>query len=360
VETGVLTRHSAGEAGCYHGLCLAVRDVSSVAATVSGGSTAHEESSLIEVTNLTKYYGQRAAIHDLSFSVKQGEILGLLGPNGAGKTTTMRILTGYMPPSAGIARVAGYDAFKDSLKLRQHIGYLPERVPLYEDMTVTAYLRYAGRIHGMAGKAIAERLDELLQLCHVVEFRDRLIGKLSRGQRQRVGIAQALIHDPEVVVLDEPTVGLDPRQIIETRALIKSLAGRHTVVLSTHILPEVSVVASEVVIIHEGHVIAQDTPQNLTARLQAGHSYRLVVRGPVEAVRKALAGQPGVTSVEARERDDGTAEWVLQSDATDDLREGLAAMVVGKGWGLRELATLGMSLEDIYLKLTTEEATEAA
>jgi ABC-2 type transport system ATP-binding protein len=315
---------------------------------------------LIEVTNLTKYYGQRAAIHDLTFSVKQGEILGLLGPNGAGKTTTMRILTGYMPPSAGGAVVAGYDAFKDSLRLREHIGYLPERVPLYEDMTVVSYLRYAGRIHGMSRAGISGRLDELLPLCHVYEFRDRLIGKLSRGQRQRVGIAQALVHDPEVVVLDEPTVGLDPRQIIETRALIKSLAGRHTVVLSTHILPEVSVVASEVVIIHEGRVIAQDTPQNLMARLQAGQSYRMVVRGPLEAVRDVLADQAGVSSIEARERDDGTAEWLIQSEADEDLRETLAAAVVGQGFGLRELATLGMSLEEVYLKLTTEETIEAA
>lgn len=315
---------------------------------------------MIEVTNLTKYYGQRAAIHDLTFSVKQGEILGLLGPNGAGKTTTMRILTGYMPPSSGGAIVAGYDAFKDSLRLREHIGYLPERVPLYEDMTVVSYLRYAGRIHGMSRAGISGRLDELLPLCHVYEFRDRLIGKLSRGQRQRVGIAQALVHDPEVVVLDEPTVGLDPRQIIETRALIKSLAGRHTVVLSTHILPEVSVVASEVVIIHEGHVIAQDTPQNLMARLQAGQSYRMVVRGPLESVRELLADQAGVSSVEARERDDGTTEWLIQSDANEDLRETLAAAVVGQGFGLRELATLGMSLEEVYLKLTTEEAIEAA
>lgn len=315
---------------------------------------------MIEVTNLTKYYGQRAAINDLSFTVKQGEILGLLGPNGAGKTTTMRILTGYMPPSAGSAVVAGYDAFKDSLKLRQHIGYLPERVPLYEDMTVTSYLRYAGRIHGMSRPSIAGRLDELLPLCHVFEFRDRLIGKLSRGQRQRVGIAQALVHDPDVVVLDEPTVGLDPRQIIETRALIKSLAGRHTVVLSTHILPEVSVVASEVVIIHEGRVIVQDTPQNLMARLQAGQSYRLVVRGPIEAVREMLAAQPGISSVEVRDREDGTAEWLIQSEATTDLREELAAAVVGQGWGLRELGALGMSLEEVYLKLTTEEVVEAA
>ena len=315
---------------------------------------------MIEVTNLTKYYGQRAAIHDLSFSVKQGEILGLLGPNGAGKTTTMRILTGYMPPSSGTAVVAGYDAFKDSLRLREHIGYLPERVPLYEDMTVSAYLRYAGRIHGMARGSIAGRLDELLPLCHVYAFRDRLIGKLSRGQRQRVGIAQAIIHDPEVVVLDEPTVGLDPRQIIETRALIKSLAGRHTVVLSTHILPEVSVVASEVVIIHEGHVIAQDTPQNLMARLQAGQSYRMVVRGAVEAVREALASQRGISSLDAQEREDGTAEWLIQSDIDEDIREELAALVVGQGFGLRELSTLGMSLEEVYLKLTTEDVIEAA
>ena len=319
-----------------------------------------KESSLIEVTNLTKYYGQRAAIHDLSFSVKQGEILGLLGPNGAGKTTTMRILTGYMPPSSGVAIVAGYDAFKDSLRLREHIGYLPERVPLYEDMTVASYLRYAGRIHGMSRGSIGGRLDELLPLCHVYEFRDRLIGKLSRGQRQRVGIAQAIVHDPEVVVLDEPTVGLDPRQIIETRALIKSLAGRHTVVLSTHILPEVSVVASEVVIIHEGHVIAQDTPQNLMARLQAGQSYRMVVRGAVEAVREALASQRGISSLDAQEREDGTAEWLIQSDIDEDIREELAALIVGQGFGLRELTTLGMSLEEVYLKLTTEDAVEAA
>ncbi len=315
---------------------------------------------MIEVNELTKFYGNRAAIRDLTFSVKPGEILGLLGPNGAGKTTTMRILTGFMPPSSGSAKVAGYDALKDSLKLRQHIGYLPERVPLYEDMTVTSYLRYAGRIHGMRRQAIESRLEDLLPQCRVAEFRDRLIGKLSRGQRQRVGLAQALVHDPDVLVLDEPTVGLDPRQIIETRALIKSLAGKHTVVLSTHILPEVSMVASQVIIIHEGHVIAQDTPENLTHRLQSGQSVRLVVRGPATEVEAALQAYPGVTRVESRALDDGSNEWRVQSADQDDPREGLASLVVQHGWGLRELAPLGMSLEEIYLKLTTQEEAEAA
>ncbi|MCL4508808.1 MAG: ABC transporter ATP-binding protein [Chloroflexi bacterium] len=315
---------------------------------------------MIEVKELTKFYGPRAAIADLTFTLEQGRILGLLGPNGAGKTTTMRILTGYMPPSSGVARVAGCDAFRDSLALRRHIGYLPERVPLYEDMTVDSYLQYCGRIHGVKGVTLGRRVREIVETCNAGEFHDRLIGKLSRGQRQRVGIAQALIHDPDVVILDEPTVGLDPRQIIETRQLIKSLGGRHTVVLSSHILPEVNAIADEVVIIHEGHVVAQDSPANLTQRLQGEQRYHLTVRGPLDDIVRTIKEQEWVRKAEGRSSAWDVCELTVHAADSTDIREQLAALIVTAGWGLRELTTTGLSLEEVYLKLTTEEEIEAA
>lgn len=318
-------------------------------------------SNVIEAENLTKLYGPRAAILDLSFTVAQGRILGLLGPNGAGKTTTMRILTGYMPPTHGTARVAGCDAFRDSLGLRRHIGYLPERVPLYDDMTVVAYLEYSGRIHRMSYPQLRQRVLDVCEMLNVMDLRDRLIGKLSRGQRQRVGIAQALLHEPEVLILDEPTVGLDPRQIIETRQLIKSLGGRHTVVLSSHILPEVSQIADEVVIIYEGRVVAQDSPEQLTLRLQSEQTYALVVRGPREKIEPALQRHPAIAGCTAEPLDTDVTRYHIHPKANSDtLIEELAAFVVKFGWGLRELAVVRPTLEEVYLKLTTEEDVDAA
>lgn len=318
-------------------------------------------SNVIEVENLTKIYGSRAAILDLSFTVAQGRILGLLGPNGAGKTTTMRILTGYMPPTRGSAHVAGCDAFKDSLELRRHIGYLPERVPLYDDMTVVTYLEYAGRIHRMCHPQLRQRVLDVCEMLNVMDLRGRLIGKLSRGQRQRVGIAQALLHDPEVLILDEPTVGLDPRQIIETRQLIKSLGGQHTVVLSSHILPEVSQIADEVVIIYEGRVVAQDSPEQLTLRLQSEQTYDVVVRGPQEKVEAALRHHPVIASFTTDPLDTNVTRYHIHPKANSDtLIEELATLVVQSGWGLRELIAVRPTLEEVYLKLTTEEDIEAA
>ncbi|MPZ15270.1 MAG: ATP-binding cassette domain-containing protein, partial [Chloroflexi bacterium] len=223
---------------------------------------------MITVDRLTKYYGRVAAVDDISFEVERGEILGFLGPNGAGKTTTMRILSGYMPPTDGRATVAGYDVFKQSLEARRHIGYLPETVPLYPEMTPKSYLDFMGKIRGLDGRTRRARIDDVADKCKIADMMNRLIGKLSKGYRQRVGLAQALLSDPDVLILDEPTIGLDPRQIVETRQVIKNLGGEHTVILSTHILPEVSMVCERIVIIDRGKLAAIDTPENLQRRMR--------------------------------------------------------------------------------------------
>ena len=238
---------------------------------------------MIEVQNLTKDYGQVTAVDRVSFTVNEGEILGFLGPNGAGKTTTMRILTGYMPATSGTARIAGFDVATDSLEVRRHIGYLPEAPPLYPDMTVEAYLDFVLRIKNVPAEKRRSRITDALEKTGLVDKRSQLIKRLSRGYKQRVGLAQALVHDPGVIILDEPTVGLDPKQIIEVRHLIKSLAGSHTIILSTHILPEVSMTCDRVVIINKGKIAAVDTPQNLTAQLKGGQKIQIVVRGPGKA-----------------------------------------------------------------------------
>lgn len=309
---------------------------------------------MIEVDGLTKYYGDHKAIDGISFQVHAGEILGFLGPNAAGKTTTMRILTGFLPASSGTARVAGFDVVRQSLQVRKNIGYLPETVPLYTDMTVRDYLDFMSRIRGLSGKRKSQRISYVMDVCHVSDVAGTLIGKLSKGYRQRVGLAQALISDPPVLVLDEPTVGLDPKQIIETRQLIKQLGREHTIILSTHILPEVSMTCHRVVIINEGKVVAVDTPDNLTRRLKGAERIEMEVRGPREAVQKCLSGVPGVTHVEAAERGD-VHRYYVESEVNRDVREHLAAAIVNNGWGLLQLRSVGMSLEEIFLKLTTSE-----
>lgn len=317
---------------------------------------------MIEIEHLTKEYPNRVAVKDLTFRVAKGEILGFLGPNGAGKTTTMRMLTGYLPPTSGRASVAGFDIFTQSLEARRHIGYLPENVPLYTDMTVQSYLKFQGKIRGLSGKALASRLDYVLQATHIEDRRDQLIQKLSKGYRQRVGLAQALIHNPDVLILDEPTVGLDPRQIIEVRELIKGLGGDHTIILSTHILPEVSVTANRVVIINNGQIVATDTPENLTHHLQGGQTVKVVVRGPAEAVRQQIGKLPKVRRVDSARSGDGLVSLTVTGAEGADVREDVARTVVRGNWGLLELSAASMSLEEIYLKLTTEEepAAEAA
>jgi len=303
---------------------------------------------MIQVDNLTKYYGDVAAIRDVSFSVDKGEILAFLGPNGAGKTTTMRILTAYMPPSAGSAQVAGYDVFNDSLEVRRRVGYMPETVPLYPEMTVRSYLDFAARLRGVDDRR--KRVEAAMETCHVADYAEMAIGKLSKGYRQRVGLAQALIHDPEILILDEPTLGLDPKQIIEVRELIRSLGGERTIILSTHILSEASQVCGRVVIINEGQIVAEDTPERLTARLKGRERVYLQVSQPSAEVEAALQAIEGVATVEAK----GNGGYEIESVLGADRRAEIAAAIVEGGWGLLEIRPLGMSLEEIFLKLTTE------
>ncbi|HZR98753.1 MAG TPA: ABC transporter ATP-binding protein [Chloroflexota bacterium] len=310
---------------------------------------------MIKVEHLTKYYGPRAAVRDLTFDVAKGEILGFLGPNGAGKTTTMRILTGYMPASSGTATVAGYDVFRQSIEARRHIGYLPESVPLYTEMEVADYLRFMARIRGVPGRNQRPRVDYVMEALNLTHVRDRIIGKLSKGYRQRVGIAQALVADPDVLILDEPTIGLDPVQIIETRNLIRSLAGNHTVILSTHILPEVSATCQRVLIINDGEIAAEDTPDNLTRRLRGAETLQLEVRGPREAVAGQLRSLPNVMDVTVSGGANGTNTYTVACALGHDLREQLAATIVGQGWGLLELRPVRLSLEEIFLEIITEE-----
>ena len=314
---------------------------------------------MITVEHLTKHYGPVVAVNDVSFDVPKGEILGFLGPNGAGKTTTMRVLTGYIPPTGGRATVAGYDVFTQSLDARRHIGYLPETVPLYPEMTPKGYLNFMGKIRGMDGKTRRARIDDVAEKCKIVDMLNRHIGKLSKGYRQRVGLAQALLANPDVLILDEPTIGLDPRQIVETRNVIKGLAGEHTVILSTHILPEVSMTCDRVVIIDRGRVVAIDTPDNLQRRMRGAEALDVEVRGPAEAVRAALESIPRVITVQERRNGADTCMFSLECEVGSDVREQVAQTVVSKGWGLRELRPGSVSLEEIFVQLVTAEAAVA-
>ncbi|MEB3336058.1 MAG: ABC transporter ATP-binding protein [Leptolyngbyaceae bacterium] len=313
---------------------------------------------MIDVEHLSKVYGSVPAIQDVTFAVEPGEILGFLGPNGAGKTTTMRILAGYLPATAGVAKVAGYDVHENSMAARQRIGYLPENPPLYPEMTVEGFLYFVARIKGVSAGDRARQVQSALQRCNLLEKRRVLIRKLSKGFRQRVGIAQAIVHDPPVIILDEPTVGLDPRQIIDVRNLIKSLAGSHTVILSTHILPEVSMTCNRVTIINRGRVVATNTPENFMAQLAGGSGYELEVDGEMTAIQQVLGVVPGVRSVEAIQPPDPIQGHnyirVLSEPGTDPGRA-LAAVIVGAGIGLYEMRRTRASLEDVFLNLTTEE-----
>jgi gliding motility-associated transport system ATP-binding protein len=311
---------------------------------------------MIEVENLTKRYGRHTAVDGISFRVEKGEILGFLGPNGAGKTTTMRILTCYLPATEGTARVAGHDVFAAPLEVKRRVGYIPETPPLYPDMSVQDFLTFCAKIKGVPAKDRKAKVDDAIGKCRVADVRSKLIGKLSKGYRQRVGLAQAILHNPEVLILDEPTAGLDPKQIIETRELIKSLGGEHTIILSTHILPEVSMTCGRVVIINKGRVVAEDTPVNLTHRLRGAGGLRLEVRGEEGLVLGAVRAVPGVLQAQARTDAHGTVTVEVESEAGRDVRSDLAAAVVGKGLGLLGLQQAGMSLEEIFLHLTTTDS----
>ena len=317
---------------------------------------------MIEVEHLSKNYGQILAISDVSFSVERGEILGFLGPNGAGKTTTMRILTCFTPATSGAARVAGYDVFTESLEVRKRIGYLPERVPLYKDMTTDDYLNFVARLKGVPARSRKEKIEEVKESCGIGEISGRYIGKISRGYAQRVGIAQALLNDPEVLILDEPTVGLDPKQIIEIRNLIKNLAGKKTIILSTHILPEVSMICDTVAIINEGRIVAKDAISSLGTESQLKICLTIKEEPDVspDEVLSAISSVGGVEKARSvpdasDQRREGLRFEVVTKPGADPRAE-LAAAAVGNGWQLMELRREKHSLEDIFIEATAREA----
>ena len=313
---------------------------------------------LIEVQGLTKYYGERPAISEVTFSVPRGQVLGFLGPNGAGKSTTMRILTGYLSASAGTASIAGFDVFDSSLEVRRRVGYLPELAPLYGDMRVEGYLNLMCKLRCVPPSRRNERIDYALTACGLEDRRRDVIAHLSKGLRQRVGLAQAVVHDPDVLILDEPTAGLDPAQTRETRTLISQLGRQHTVILSSHILPEVSATCERVVIINQGRLVADDTPRNLSRKLSEGRAQQVdaVVKGSGDDLERRLRELPGVQEVQLSDLQDGERR-LLVSGQSADLEDAVARAIISSGLGLRELHPRALSLEDVFLKLTMEEET---
>lgn len=310
---------------------------------------------MIKVENLTKRYAGVSALNGLSFEVNRGEIVGFLGPNGAGKSTTMRILTGFIPATSGRASVAGFDVFDDSLEVRRHVGYMPENNPLYVDMRVAEYLKFRAKIKGVPRSERRDRLDEVLKLTGIEDVRSRIIGQLSKGYRQRVGLADALLAEPDLLILDEPTIGLDPVQIRQVRQLIKDLGKRHTILLSSHILPEVEMTCNRVVIIHRGRILASDAPENLVKTLNAGGLIHVEVRGPVAEVQAKLKDVAGVAGVETGEGTDGYVEATVEPKTGADPREDIFKVVTASGWTLRELARKRTSLEDIFVQVMRDE-----
>ncbi len=305
---------------------------------------------MIEVQNLTKYYGKRLAVDDISFKIERGEIVGFLGPNAAGKTTTMRMITGYLAPTRGTIKIAGYDVLTNSLEARRHIGYLPEAVPLYTDMSIQSYLDYMARLRGMPRNEIKEKVDNVIERCHLEEYADVLISKLSKGFRQRVGIAQAIIHEPEVLIFDEPTIGIDPIQIASTRQLIRELGQAHTVLISTHILPEVSVICQRAIIIDHGNIVAEDKIENLTTMITGSKRIRLEVEGPTKKISERLHAIKGVKRVIYQD-----SRFIVEYPADQDLRSKISEAIVQGGFTLLSSESVDMSLEEIFLKLTMKE-----
>jgi ABC-2 type transport system ATP-binding protein len=313
-------------------------------------------SAVIEVQHLTKRYGPFTAVDDVSFKAERGEILGFLGPNGAGKTTTMRVLTGYMPASEGKAIVAGYDVQEQAVEAKRRIGYLPETPPLYPDMTVADYLAFCARIKGVPRSERVSRLRSVMEKTQIADVGKKHCAKLSKGYRQRVGLAQALLHNPDVLVLDEPTAGLDPKQITETRQLIKGLGGDHTIILSTHILPEVSKTCNRIVIINKGRVVAVDTPDNLTARLRGSATMYVQVDAMGADAEETLSAVPGVTRVSVSDKHNSIIGYEIDSETGRDIRRELAASVVNRGWGLLELRPTRVGLEEVFLEVIRDDA----
>jgi ABC-2 type transport system ATP-binding protein len=315
---------------------------------------------MITVTGLTKRYARTIAVDNISFEVPKGQIVGFLGPNGAGKTTTMRVLTCFLPPTSGRASVAGFDVLEQPLEVKKRIGYLPETPPLYPEMEVGDYLAFVGKLKGLKGAEVSKRVDEAAERCAVSDVKHKLISKLSKGYRQRVGLAQAIIHNPEVLILDEPTAGLDPKQINETRELIKSLAGDHTILLSTHILPEVEQTCQQVLIISQGKLVATDSVENLQHRTRGGNSVMIEVEardGALDAVQiqHRLEQVTGVSRVLFRESHGRASRFEVESLRDRFIRGDVARAVVESGWNLNELRPAAMSLEEIFLQLTGAE-----
>lgn len=306
---------------------------------------------MIQVENLTKRFAGITAISNLNFEVAKGEVVGFLGPNGAGKSTTMRILAGYLPASSGRASIAGFDVFEQSLEARQHLGYLPENTPLYTDMRVGEYLRYRARLKGVPGSKLRERVGDVLELCSLRDRERSLIGSLSKGYRQRVGLADALVHDPDLLILDEPTIGLDPNQIRQVRELIKNLASKRTVLLSTHILSEVEIMCSRVIVIHRGEIRANDTAENLLSNHRAAGSMRIEAKVGNDSAAEALARVPGVKEVNV-ESDGDYSAFTLRLDANTDPGEEVMRLAVDRRWTVRELTRRRASLEDVFVELT--------
>lgn len=319
---------------------------------------------MIKIEHMSKNYGPYPAVIDISFEVLRGEIVGFLGPNGAGKTTTMRVITGFTPPSEGIVTVSGYDVITHSLDVRRHIGYLPETVPLYLDMTVTDYLKYMGEIRGMNSSWVKERLPLVIDMVKLGEYRNTLVGRLSKGYRQRTGIAQAILHEPDVLIMDEPTIGIDPIQVVETRELISDLGREHTLLLSSHILPEVSAICSRVLVINDGRIVADDDPDELSEKLQHAERIEISVRGAdAAAFISAMREIPVVVDARSDQRAstlqraerENFASFIVDARPNVNAAEQVARVIIDNGWGLSNLTPLPMTLEEIFLELTTEE-----
>ena len=312
---------------------------------------------MISVEHLTRRYGRLAAIDDISFEVRRGDIVGFLGPNGAGKTTTMRILAGFLPPTSGRVTIAGIDVLLNSLEARRHVGYMPENVPLYPEMRVDEYLRYRGRLKGLRGRRLRSRVDEMLEECGLLEVRRKLIGTLSKGFRQRVGLADSLVHEPELLILDEPTIGLDPHQIRHIRNLIRGLAQRHTVLLSSHILSEVEAICRHVIIIQRGRILASDATENLVGVLQGLGQLSVEIEGPWESVSRALEGIEHVIKV-SHERPGSWTRFLVSCEKGCDVRAAVFDCVRQGGWRLRELRQDRKNLEDIFVEMTGQVTAE--
>ena len=312
----------------------------------------------IEVQHLSKVYGSTTAIEDVDFTVEAGEIIGFLGPNGAGKTTTMRILAGYLPATTGTAKIAGYDVHQQSMEVRRRIGYLPENPPLYPEMTVEGFLHFVAKIKGVAARDRKKKVASVIERCQLTDKTKIAIDKLSKGYRQRVGIAQAIVHEPSVIILDEPTVGLDPRQIIEVRNLIKSLAGQHTIILSTHILPEVSMTCDRIMIINHGKIVITNSPSDLQKTLSGNYSYQLELAGNIKEILPKLEQIPGVmgSKIITKNLNNKNRDLVeITCDANSEPGKDIAAITINQGLSLYEMRRIRPSLEDVFLKLTTEE-----